>query len=84
MEAWLASKTKAGQNRWQVYYLKYQEENKALKPDFDSSSVVDEAKQKAIAQFQEQLQQQKSGRGKIRNKQLTSEEFNEAVQGGIA
>jgi hypothetical protein len=59
LEAWLASQTKAGQNRWEVYYQKYQEENKARKPDFDSSSVVDEAKQKAIAKYQESLKQQK-------------------------
>jgi hypothetical protein len=73
LEAWLASQTKAGQNRWEVYYQKYQEENKARNPDSDSSSVVDEAKQKAIAQFQEQLKQQKSGQGKIKNEKLQIE-----------
>ncbi len=61
LEAWLASKTKAGQNRWEVYYQNYQDENKARKPDSDLSSVTDEAKQRAIAQFQKELKQQKSG-----------------------
>ena len=69
LEAWLASKTKAGQNRWEVYYHKYQEEKKARKLDSNSSSIPDEDKQKAIAKFQEQLKQQRSGWGKIENRQ---------------
>lgn len=54
LEAWLASKTKAQQNRWEVYYQKYQER------DRDSSSILSEAKRKAIASFQKQLEQQTS------------------------
>ncbi|WP_237743553.1 HTH domain-containing protein [Pleurocapsa sp. PCC 7319] len=69
LEAWLASKTKAGQNRWEVYYHKYQEEKKARKLDSHSSSIPDEDKKKAIAKFQEQLKQQRSGRVKIENRQ---------------
>lgn len=61
LEAWLASKTKAGQNRWEVYYQKYQGENKASKPDSDSSSVESDAKRKAIANYQKQLNQEKTG-----------------------
>jgi hypothetical protein len=54
LEAWLASKTKAGQNRWQVYYQKYQ------KRDNTSSSTLSEAQRKAIASFHKQLEQHKN------------------------
>ena len=61
LEAWLASQTKAGQNRWEVYYQKFQDENKTSESDSDLSSVPDKAKQKANARFQKELKQQKSG-----------------------
>ena len=54
LEAWLASKTKAQQNRWEVYYQKYRDR------DRDSSSTLSEAKKRAIAFFQKQLEQQTS------------------------
>ena len=61
VEAWLASQTKAGQNRWSVYYQNYLRENKASKPDSNSSSVANEAKRKAIANYQKQLNREKAG-----------------------
>lgn len=72
LEAWLACQTKAGQNRWEVYYLKYQEENKVRKPNSDSTSVPDSAKQRAIANYQKQLKQEKTGQTKTGNKVSTS------------
>jgi hypothetical protein len=65
LEAWLASQTKAGQNRWEVYFDKYQSETKARKSNSDSSSVPDQERQKAIAKYQESLKQQKSKCEKI-------------------
>ena len=56
VEAWLASKTKINQNRWEVYYQKYQEEKKGSKINSD----ISEEKQRAISRFQEYLLQQKS------------------------
>jgi len=75
LEAWLASQTKAGQNRWEVYYQKYQKENKARKADSDSTSISDEAKQKAIANYQKQLNQEKTGQTKTGNEE-SALEFN--------
>ena len=65
LEAWLASKTKAGQNRWEVYYQKYQLSKKVRKAESKSNSVSESIKQKAIAKHQEYLKQQKSGYEKI-------------------
>jgi hypothetical protein len=73
LEAWLASQTKAGQNRWKVYYQKYQKENKARKADSDLTSVSDSAKQRAIANYQKQLKQEKTGQTKNENEVSTSE-----------
>lgn len=73
LEAWLASHTKAGQNRWEVYYLKYQKENKVRKPNSDSTSVPNGAKQRAIANHQKQLNQEKIGQTKTGNEVSTSE-----------
>ncbi len=75
LEAWLASQTKAGQNRWEVYYQKYQKENKARKSYSDSSSVVGNAKQKAIANYQKQLNQEKNGYRKT-GSEISTSEFN--------
>ncbi|MGB5712096.1 MAG: hypothetical protein WBM44_14450 [Waterburya sp.] len=69
LEAWLASRTKAGQNRWEVYYQKYKRENKALKPKSESNSVSESIRQKAIAKHQEYLKQQKSRCEKIERSQ---------------
>ena len=55
LEAWLASKTKAQQNRWEVYYQKYRER------DDDSSSTLSESKKKMIAAFQQQIRGQATG-----------------------
>ena len=64
VEAWLASQTKINQNRWEVYYQKYQEEKNGSKINSDSSSTIPEAKKRAITRFQEHLLQQKSGQPK--------------------
>ena len=78
LEAWLASQTKAGQNRWEVYYQKYQKENKARKSYSDSSSVVGDAKQKAIANYQKQLNQEKNGQRKIGH-EISTSKFNQLL-----
>ena len=39
LEAWLASETKAGQKRWEVYYQNYQSEKKACKRKSKTNSV---------------------------------------------
>jgi hypothetical protein len=56
-----------------VYYQKYQKENKARKADSDLTSVSDSAKQRAIANYQKQLNQEKTGYTKTRNEVSTSE-----------
>jgi hypothetical protein len=77
LEAWLASKTKAGTNRWEVYFEKYQSEKKARKSDSDSSSVPDQERQKAIANYQKQLNQEKTGHTKTGNEvEVFTSEFN--------
>ena len=73
LEAWLASQTKAGQNRWEVYYQKYKGENKASKADSNSSSVESDARSKAISNYQKQLDQEKTGHRRTENKISTSE-----------
>ena len=75
LEAWLASKTKAGQNRWEVYYQKYQEENKVSKPDSDSRSVESNARRKAIANYQKQLNREKTEHRRT-GKAVSTSEFN--------
>jgi hypothetical protein len=71
LEAWLASQTKAGQNRWEVYYQKYQEKNKARNAHSDS------AKQRAIANYQKQLNQEKTGQTKNEDEvSVSASEFN--------
>ncbi len=68
VEAWLASQTKINQNRWEVYYQKYQEEKKGSSIKSNSSSINSEAKQRAIARFQEHILQQKSGQKETKRK----------------
>lgn len=63
LEAWLASKTKAGQNRWSVYYQNYQERKTVTQQD--STSEASKQKQKAIAKYQEYLKQKRSESEKI-------------------
>ena len=75
LEAWLASKTKAGQNPWSVYYQNYQGKNKASKPDSNSSSVGSEARRKAIANYQIRLNQEKISHRKTENV-VSALEFN--------
>ena len=65
LEAWLASETKAGKNRWEVYYQNYQSENNACKPKLETNLVSEATKQKAIARHQEYLKQQRSECEKI-------------------
>jgi hypothetical protein len=75
LEAWLASQTKAGQNRWEVYFEKYQSETKARKSNSDSSSVLDKERQTAIANYQKRLNQEKPSHTKIEN-EVSISEFN--------
>ena len=49
LESWLASKKKARQNRWEVYYQQYQER------EHSSSSTLSESEKKKIAAFQQQI-----------------------------
>ncbi len=65
LEAWLASKTKAGQNRWEVYYQNYQERKIADKPESEINSTSKAFKQKAIAKYQEYLKQNRAENEKI-------------------
>ena len=60
LEAWLASPTKINQNRWEVYYQKYQEEKKANQVKSGSGSINSEERKKAIARFQAEIRQPKS------------------------
>ena len=55
LESWLASKTKARQNRWEVYYQQYQER------EHSSSSTLSKSKKKIIAAFQQQMNGQAMG-----------------------
>ena len=61
LEAWLASKTKAKQNRWEVYYQTYQQEEKQKVTEscqnFDSQALKE--KEVAIKNWQEHLKQQR-------------------------
>jgi hypothetical protein len=61
LEAWLASQTKAKQNRWEVYYQSYkqQEAQKTTEQCQSSDLAALEAKKLAIKNWQEYLQQQK-------------------------
>ena len=60
LEAWLASKTKAQQNRWEVYYQIYQKQQNSSSPqNSDSNSVSTAEKNLAISRWQEHLQRQK-------------------------
>ncbi|MDJ0689668.1 MAG: MarR family transcriptional regulator [Xenococcaceae cyanobacterium MO_188.B32] len=61
LEAWLASKTKAKQNRWEVYYQTYQQEEKQKVTEsfqnFDSQALKE--KEVAIKNWQKHLKQQR-------------------------
>lgn len=52
LEAWLASNTNAGRNRWEVYYQIYRERDNNL------NSNLPESKKKIIAAFQKQINSQ--------------------------
>ena len=73
IEAWLASKTKTGQNRWSVYYQNYLRKNKVSKPNYNSSSVGSEARRRAIANYQKRLNREKAGYRRTENVASTSE-----------
>ena len=72
LEAWLASETKAGQKRWEVYYQSYQSRKKADKPKSETSLVSEGIRQKAIANYQKQLNQEKNGHRKTGSEISTS------------
>ena len=52
LEAWLASKTKANQNRWEVFFKPYQEDRQ----NQISTTSLDAQKQKAIAEFKKRTE----------------------------
>ena len=59
LEAWLASKTKAKENRWEIYYRSYQEEKtsqrkKPTRQGNNSGSLSPSQVQRAIAEFKKQ------------------------------
>ncbi len=67
LEAWLASKTKAQQNRWEVYYQNYQKHSS--KKQISKVEEISAAEKKlAIAKWQEHLKQQKLAAEKAREK----------------
>jgi len=78
LEAWLASKTKAGQNRWEVYFQKYQSSQKVRKPKPESNSVSESIKQKAISNYQKQLNQEKNGHEKT-DHETSASKFNQLL-----
>jgi hypothetical protein len=60
LEAWLASKNAAKQNRWEIYYSNYQEEKisesrKTTKHSDHSASLTLGQKKRAIAEFQKRM-----------------------------
>ena len=65
LEAWLASETKAGQKRWEVYHQSYRSQKKADKLKLETNSVSEGIKQKAIAKYQEYVKQQRFQSKKI-------------------
>ena len=75
LEAWLASKTKAGQNRWSVYFQNYQERKIATQQDSTSEAL----KQKAIAKYQEYLKQNRAENEKIQQGTSQQEDEFEAL-----
>ena len=60
LEAWLASKNAAKQNRWEIYYRNYQEEKisqsaKTTKQNQGSENYSPSKMQRAIAEFQKRM-----------------------------
>ena len=67
LEAWLASKTKAQQNRWEVYFQNYRKHSS--KKQISKVEEISAAEKKsAIARWQEHLKQQKLAAEKAREK----------------
>ena len=64
LEAWLASKNAANQNRWEVYYENYQKQGKEQKPRNTQRSSeqgnLTPDKQRAIAEFRERMKLEQS------------------------
>ncbi len=58
IEAWLANKSKARQNRWQVYYQKFQDERLILakQPQTDGRNLVEEFHQELALAEQKNIQ----------------------------
>jgi hypothetical protein len=51
LEAWLASQTKAGENRWFVYYEKFKErEERARRSRPSLSQEIEERRQRLLAE----------------------------------
>ena len=61
LEAWLASQTKAKQNRWEVYFQSYQQEKSQKTTELyqNSDSTTLEEKEVAIKNWQKHLQQKR-------------------------
>ena len=73
LEAWLASKNAANQNRWSAYYNLYQTEElkrQAINKEHNSSTkrLTLEQERQAIAEWQEYLKQQKLAVEKLQEK----------------
>ena len=59
LEAWLASETKAGENRWQVYYEKFKEQlEKASKKRPSFRQEIEQKRQRLLAEAQAESQAQ--------------------------
>ncbi|MEM9274876.1 MAG: hypothetical protein AAGA80_18225 [Cyanobacteria bacterium P01_F01_bin.143] len=67
LEAWLASKTKAQQNRWEVYFQNYRKHS-SRKQISKVEEISAAEKKSAIARWQEHLKQQKLAAEKAREK----------------
>ena len=50
IKAWLASKTKAGENRWQVYYQKFKQQRERTLKRPSLSQEIEERRQRILAQ----------------------------------
>ena len=66
LEAWLASKNAANQNRWEVYYQNYQNHTRRCNPLHSRSSSHN--RRQKIAQWQEYLRQEKLAAEKLQEK----------------
>jgi DNA-binding transcriptional ArsR family regulator len=87
LEAWLASKNAAKQNRWEIYYRSYQEErinetHKTTKHSENGAGSALEAKKLAIAKFRQKMRVDESVKKPVDEpKNLRSASVGEATCG---